>query len=359
VPATPSNHRKLARFAESIAIGTAGGFLFNAMHFPAGWLAGAMLFAAAAALAGRTITLPRALARACSIAIGISIGGVVTPETLRGIANWPFSIVMVTVAMAAATLATVTYLTRVHGWNRMTAIFAGTPGGLNQVMALATEEGRDCDIRGVAIVQTLRVVILAVCVPMALSLTGLTGDAKFPAGQVGIAQAPGDFALLVGAATVAALGLVRLGFPGGLIFGPMMVSAALHGGAFIAVTMPTEITSCAMMCLGVVSGGRFTGTPFGLLLGYLGAALGSFAVSLIVAGAIALGVTIVTPLPPSGMIVAYAPGAVDVMMILAFALHLDPVFVGAHHLTRVFVVSLGLPLLVYLFEPRDGKRLRQ
>jgi membrane AbrB-like protein len=356
VPAAPSTSRKLARLAESIAIGAAGGFLFNAAHFPAGWLAGAMLFAAAAALAGRAITLPAPLARACSIALGISIGSVVTPETLSGMANWPLSIVMVTVATAAATLATVTYLTRVHGWNRMTAIFAGTPGGLGQVMALATEEGRDCDIRGVAIVQTLRVVILAVCVPMVLSLSGLAGDARLPAGQVGIAQAPIEFALLVAGAVAAALGLVRLGFPDGLIFGPLMVSAVLHGGAFMTVTMPTEITTCAMIGLGVVSGGRFTGTPFGLLIGYLAAALDSFAVSLVVAGTIALGVTAVAPLPLSGIIVAYAPGAVDVMMILAFALHLDPVFVGAHHLMRVFVVSLGLPLLVYFFEPRDGNR---
>src|SRR5258708_9073011 len=95
-------------------------------------------------------------------------------------ASWPLSIVMVSVAMAAATLATVIYLTRVHGWNRATAIFAGTPGGLAQVMALAAEAGRDCDIRAVAIVQTLRVVILAVCVPAVLALSGPARPSPVP-----------------------------------------------------------------------------------------------------------------------------------------------------------------------------------
>jgi uncharacterized membrane protein AbrB (regulator of aidB expression) len=104
-----------------------------------------------------------------------------------------------------------------------------------------------------------------------------------------------------------------------------------------------------MVGIGTLNGARFTGTPVRLLLGYLGAALGSFAVSLVVAGAIGASVTALVPLPLSDMIVAYAPGAVDAMMILALALHLDPVFVGAHHLTRVLVVSLGLPLLVYYF----------
>ena len=354
MPTTLSISRKLARFGKSVAIGSLGGYLFDAVHFPAGWLAGAMIFSATAALAGRPIRLPAALARASSITLGIAIGGVVTPDTLRGLADWPLSIVMVTVAMAAATLATVTYLTRVHGWNRMTAIFAGTPGGLNQVMVLATEAGHDCDVRGVAIVQTLRVLILAVCVPAVLSFTGLAGAARLPASPIGIMQAPLDFIILTGAAVAAALGLMRLGFPGGLIFGPMLVSAICHGGGLTGVAMPPSLVACAMVGLGIVSGGRFTGTPFRLLLGYLGAALGSFVVALIAAGAIAVGVTAVVPLPLAGMIVAYAPGAVDAMMILALALHLDPVFVGAHHLTRVFVVSLGLPLLVYLFAPRGA-----
>jgi uncharacterized membrane protein AbrB (regulator of aidB expression) len=32
-------------------------------------------------------------------------------------------------------------------------------------------------------------------------------------------------------------------------------------------------------------------------------------------------------------------------MLLALALNLDPVYVGAHHLTRIFFVSLTMPLV--------------
>jgi membrane AbrB-like protein len=265
---------------------------------------------------------------------------------------------MVSISVAAATLATVTYLMQVHGWNRLTAVFASTPGGLAQVMALAAEEGRDCDIRGVAIVQTLRVVILAVVVPAALSLTGLAGPVRLPASPTAVTEAPAAFATLIAIASAVALGLQRLGFPGGLIFGPLVVSAILHGGAFINVTMPFWLANAAMVGLGTVSGGRFSGMPFRLLLGYLSAALGAFAVSLIVTAAIGIAVTLVVSLPVSDLIVAYAPGAVDAMMILALALHLDPVFVGAHHLTRVFVVSLGLPFLAHYFSTSGTKRTK-
>ncbi len=344
----PSLRSRYRNLAESLLIGAVGGYTLDAARFPAGWLAGSMLFCALAALMGRPIHVPQPLARAFFIILGISIGGVVTPETVKGMATWPFSLFMVTVAMAAVTLGTVTYLTRVHGWNRLTAMFASIPGGLAQVMALAAEE-RDCDVRGVAIVQTLRVVILAIGVPAVLSAFGIAGPARLPAGALGVADAPLQFALLVGSCFAAAFGLFRIGFPGGLIFGPMVLSAVLHGGAFVSVTMPFWLASAAMVGLGTVSGARFTGTPFRLLLGYLGAALGAFAVALVVTGAIGIGVTMVVPLPMSDLIVAYAPGAVDAMMILALALHLDPVFVGAHHLARVFVVSVGLPVLSHYF----------
>jgi uncharacterized protein len=259
------------------------------------------------------------------------------------------SIAMVAVSVAAATLATFTYLTRVHGWNAVTAIYASVPGGLAQVMALAAEEGRRCDIRGVAIVQTLRVVILTVVVPLALSLSGRTGAVRLPASAMTAADAPVAFAVLVGAASAAALGMTRVGFPGGLMFGPLAVSAALHGGGFLAVTMPSWLATAAVVGLGTLAGGRFTGLRFRLLLWYLGAALGAFAVSLAVAVAIGIAVSLAVPLPVGEIIVAYAPGALDAMMILALALNVDPVFVGTHHVARVIVVLLGMPFLVRHF----------
>src|SRR5258706_2208910 len=241
MPQASTSRQKLVRVVQSLLIGAVGGFLFNAAKFPAGWLAGSMVFAAAAALAGRPIQVPSALARVCSVVLGIAIGGVVTPEPLRGMMTWPLSIAMVVVSVAAATLATFAYLTRVHGWNTLTAMFASVPGGLAQVMALAAEERRNCDIRGVAIVQTLRVMILTVVVPAGLSLPGRAGAGARPGTPITAAAPPAAFAIEVGAASAVALLLLRLGFRGGVFFGPLVVSAALHGGGFIQVTLPSLV----------------------------------------------------------------------------------------------------------------------
>ena len=46
-------------------------------------------------------------------------------------------------------------------------------------------------------------------------------------------------------------------------------------------------------------------------------------------------------------VLAFAPGAQDTMMVLALALHLDPVFVGALHLSRFLLVSMLVPFLAH------------
>ena len=353
-PSMSSDHLQLIlRLAESSLIAAAGGILFNAAGFPAGWLAGSMVFAGAAALMGRPIFMPTLLARTFYVILGISIGGVVTPQTLTGMASWPLSIVLVCVAMACVTAGTTAYLRNAYGWDSQTALFAGIPGALSQVMALAAE--RDVDLRAIAIVQTMRVVILAVCVPAALGLFGIAGPTRLPTGAMAIADAPAEFVGLVLVSAIIGVGLLRLGFPGGLIFGPMVASAILHGGNFVHLGLPAWVANTAMIGIGAVTGSRFVNTSARLLGSYIGAALGSFAVSIVIAAGFALAAIGLMSVHVSDVIVAYAPGSVDAMMILALAMHLDPVFVGAHHLARLFVVSLSLPILVrWLGRPKDA-----
>jgi hypothetical protein len=118
--------------------------------------------------------------------------------------------------------------------------------------------------------------------------------------------------------------------------------------------MPWWVTNTVMISFGAVTGSRFAGTPLRLLAKFLGAALGSFAVALAVAGIFSAGLVSILSLPIGEVMIAFAPGAVDAMMLLALALNLDPVYVGAHHLVRIFLVSLAMPL----FAHRHARRLK-
>jgi membrane AbrB-like protein len=347
----------LFRFAETMAIATIGGAAFAAVGFPAGLIAGSILAVALAALVGRPVVVPHAVACVAFVLVGILLGAVVTPETLRGIAAWPFSIALLVAAALCMIVATGSYLRFVHGWDRLSALLGASPGSLAQVMALSAEFG--LDLRAIAIVQTMRVLILTVGMPAGLALFGLAvtpGLAPPPAASASYLV---ELAVLGTTAAATALAAARLRFPGGLLFGALAASGILHGTGLVRAVLPWWVAGAAMITLGAVAGARFANTSPRMLLNYLGAAVGSFAVAIAVASCFVLIVTAILPFRVADVVVAFAPGAQDTMMVLALALHLDPVFVGAHHLARFVVVTVSIAVLARrLAGPRVPKHWR-
>lgn len=334
----------LRRLAETLAIGVAGGMAFGLTGVPAGYLSGSILAVATAALCGRPMLVPMPLTRALFVLIGITLGGVVTPETLNGMATYPLSIAVLLVAMTCVGFAAAAYLRIVHGWGKIDAYLAASPGAMSQALALGAELG--ADLRAIAIVQSTRIAIVAIGLPVGLSLFGLAGHAARPDPGPLTLLLLDELAILVVASSIGAAIAHRLRLPGGLMFGAMFTSAVLHGSGLIHATLPWWMTNTVALALGAVIGARFTNTPLRLLLHYLGAAFGSFAVAVTIAAAFAAGVISLLSLKVAEVMIAFAPGSVDAMMLLALALHLDPVYVGAHHVMRIFLVSLTAPLVV-------------
>ena len=334
---------KLRRVAETFGFAACGGLALGLAGLPAGYLSGAILLTAAAALAGRPLLMPQLLTRAIFVVIGISLGAVVTPATLRGVTDYPLSIVLLLAAMACVSLAGGVYLYLVHGWRPLSAYLAASPGGMSQVLVVAAE--LNADLRAIAIVQTLRVVIIAVGLPSGLALLGLAGHAVRPGNGPWSVAVAGELAVLVAVSTVAGLIAFRIRFPGGLLFGAMFASAGLHGSGLVHAHVPPWVANLAMITLGGVIGARFANTPLRLLADYLAAGFGCFAVAVAVAALFAALPVNMLGLPIPEVMIAYAPGSVDAMMLLALALHLDPIYVGAHHVMRVMFVSLVMPLI--------------
>jgi uncharacterized protein len=340
------------RTCETLALGIAGGVSVGLTGFPAGWLSGAILVVSIAAIAGRPMVVPNHVARVTYVVMGISLGGTVTPETVAGMVNWPMSIFLLSIAMALLTVAVTLYLRIVHKWDSSSALLGSFPGGLATVMVLAIEHG--ANVRAVAVVQTVRVVAIALLLPAGLALLGLTGEPLFPAHRSPF-SAPGELALLVVVSTTAAIAAQLLHFPGGLIFGAMVSSAILHGAGWVTVNLPQWLTLTSFMILGTITGTRFAGMDIRTLRHLAAAAFGALIVGIGVAFACAVAAAWLLSLDAGPMTIAYAPGAIDAMMVLALALNYDAAFVGAHHLSRFVLVLAAMPLVVHIMQRMSSK----
>jgi membrane AbrB-like protein len=350
-----SSHGMHAPFATAVtlAAATAGGALLAALAVPAAWLSGSLVAVTALALAGFPARVPNALRRAVFLVLGISMGSAVTPATIAGIATWPVTMALLVLSVPAAMAAVVLYL-HWAGWDREAGLYASAPGALSSVLALAHEAG--VDVRRVAFAQSVRVFLLIVALPGVLSIFDLNmaGAMVVPAPLVG-----GDFGeiLLMAVAGVAA-GLLaeRFSVPGGLIVGSMAASAVLHGTGYVSARMPQYALIPCFVTLGALIGARFIGTDLALLRRLSLDSIGAFLVAVVVTGLFALVAAMLSGESFGKTVVAFAPGALEAMIILAFLLNLDPAFVGAHHLVRFLLIALLLPFAARLLFGRRAKR---
>jgi membrane AbrB-like protein len=347
--AIPSRAKTLS-VLETLVIGSAGGLLSLGAHLPGGLISGAMVATGAAALAGRPLSVPAHVTQTVLVLLGISIGSVVSRQLIQHVSAYPLTIGLLALATFCSTFGSSLYLQRMHGWDRTSAFLAGSPGALSQITILAVERG--ADLPAIAVVQTMRVIILTAALPLVLALTGTAPSAP-PAGFTAVAS-PRELVALIAASLALALVLRLAKFPASWMFGAMIASSVLHGAGWVEGGLPSWMRGVALVGVGSLIGARFARMQAKVLLGHINAALGSFAIAILISGIFVAVIALTTQVRLSDVIVAFAPGAMDSMLALALTLHIDPIFVGAHHLSRFVFVTIATPGIVHLFgRPQD------
>ena len=166
---------KILNTLETLVIGAAGGLLFLWANLPGGLISGAMIAVGIAALAGRPLAVPPILTQTVLVLLGISLGSLVSRQLIQHMSAYPLTIGLLALATFCSTFGSSLYLQRVHGWDRTSALLAGSPGALSQITILAAEKG--ADVPAIAVVQTMRVIILTAALPLLLALTGIAPSA--------------------------------------------------------------------------------------------------------------------------------------------------------------------------------------
>jgi membrane AbrB-like protein len=329
-----------------IGVSACGGLVFAYVGFPAAWLSGGMVAVALLAAANRAVPLAAALRQAALAFAGVGLGSGVTPAMLGSLSRYPASLVILAFALVAITVSAAAYLARMPGWTRETAFYAALPGALSLTLTLAATQG--ADVRRVAVVQVLRVFILIAVLPPLIGTTLAQGQPS----AVRIPDPAGVLLLVTMIAFVAGLALERMGIATGMLLGAIAVSGLAHASGVAPGRLPPWFQISGQVLVGAWTGSRFVGFDWNLLLHSMKAAVGAFFVSFMVAAACAGLATFLLAIPFAETLVAFAPGALEAMTILAFALGLDPLYVGSHHLVRFFLITLLLPFLTPLIFKR-------
>jgi membrane AbrB-like protein len=337
-----------ARFAFAMALAVAAGLAFQAMHLPLPFMLGPIAVLTIASLAGLPVAMPKVLRPPMTMVLGLLLGAAFTPALLSQASGWLVSFAGLIAFIIVAGGACTWYFRRVGGFDPTTAYFSGMPGGLVEMVLFGAEKGGDAP--SIALVHSARILLVVSIMPFLVeALEGVTlgarGVAGAPLATTGLAD--GFWLLVCAFGGLLFAQLVRL--PAKFLLGPMLVGGALHIAGVTTAAPPMEIVILSQLVLGSAIGCTFAGVERRRVLRTLLLSLGATAVLLTVTLVFAFVMARVTGLSPVLLLLAYSPGGLAEMGLIALTIQLDIAFVAAHHLVRVVVVLLAATPAFSLF----------
>lgn len=334
----------MKRPAETLGLATlglAGGWVAKLAGVPMPFLIGslgavAMLVILADKHHARGFAFPEPLRRAFVGVIGALIGATFSPELLTLLPRlWSTLLAIVVFVGLSHWLVFQLYL-RVGGYDRTTALFASTPGGLIESVTIGERAGGD--VRILTLQHFARIVLVVVSVPLLFLI--LSGEKVGSAAGQSLPQKAssyGDIAVIL-VLTAIGLGLgPRLRLPAAHLTGPLVLSAMVHVTGLTTATGPQSLLNLAQVVVGTGLGVMFAGTTLRHLLRAFSLGATAVAVTLGLAALFALALHPISGLETQALFLSFAPGGVTEMGLIALSLGISPVVVAVNHLFRISV----------------------
>jgi len=345
----------------SIGLAVLAALGFQTIGMPLPWMLGPLFLFAVLSFFdltpfGRTLGLPGKLRVFFVPIVGIMIGARVTPGIVAEVARWWPSLLLVLPYMVVVQLLNAQILRRLGGYDRPTAFFAASPGGLVEAVLIGEANGGNGPL--MAIQHFARVTLAVSLIPLMLSL-----ELGQPVGSAAGALISADFhmpgaldVLLLAAAGVAGVFLARgLHIPAAIMVGPLILSAIIHATGMTDAQIPDALLKTAQLVIGTTLGSRFAGPSKRDLIRGLGLSVVTLSCTLAIAFGVALLTSALGLADTMVSFIAFAPGGLVEMGLIAISLDADPIFVATHHVLRIGLAVTIAPWIFRLLYRGKGR----
>jgi membrane AbrB-like protein len=310
------------------------GAAFAWLKTPLPWMLGPLVAMASCNFAGGALRAAPGGREAGQVVIGTALGLYFTPLVAREVAAyWPLLVLAAVFAILLGVFGGWT-LSRIAGTDPTTAFFASVPGGATEMTLQGERLGARPD--RVALAQSLRILLVVMLVPLALTYSGAHGSDNYqPAGMPMRWQ---GLAMLLALSTAAGFALRRLRVPNAFMFGPLAVVIPLTAAELQFSSLPTLLSNCAQVLLGCALGARFERRSLAAAPRYVAGVLASVLVAIALSAGFAAALAWFSGIDWPTLVLALAPGGIAEMCITAKVLQLGVPLVTAAHVVRVLIL---------------------
>jgi uncharacterized protein len=326
-----------------------GGFAFQALGLPLAFILGPMVGSALIANFFAPMKGGRFLRRAGQLFVGASVGAVLSPDVLTELGR--LLPLMAGVALASNLIGLVLALpvARIAGIDRLSAVLSCLPAGMAEMATLARE--LDANEQAVAIIHTLRVIMVLTLIPLWL---GLVAGGVVPLTPPAAFDRAWEILALAAVAGVIAAIATRLRVTNAWILAPMLLSLAVVSRGHLLPPVPAPLLVAAQIAIGASLGLRFR---LNQMKQFPRIALAGLVSGVFLIGAAFIGLASLveglTDLDHVSTILAVAPGGLGEMIASATALGLLAATVAGYQMARSLMTNLLAPLLIRWFVGRN------
>lgn len=339
------------RALSTLSAAVLAGVLCNAAGLPLGWLMGAMLVMVTAAILRLPAVQPDIVMPYVKGSVGAMLGATIPAGLLVSLGEWWLSLIVMFAVMLLGGLLNFTTLRRGFGFGRLDAALCSMPGGIAEMIFLGEQSGGDT--RRIAIVHAVRIALSILAIPLlALWLYDIEVVSRPAVAPPAMSLVDYLWFALCVVCGVAADRWTRL--PLALILVPMVVSAALHLTGLSAFLVPPAVSAAIQVMIGINVGARFIGISLWTLANYIASAATVFGIQITLAVCTSLLLASWTRWDALALLLAYAPGGLAEMSLIALTMGREVAFVAFHHVLRVLSALFAAPLLTSHLQRRSA-----
>jgi membrane AbrB-like protein len=320
------------------------------LHAPAALMLGPLIAGIAFASAGGKVQFPVSVFAVAQGVVGCMIAKMVPLSILGDIAgHWVLFSVGVVAVIAVSSLVG-WWMTRLEVLPGSTALWGVSPGAASVMTYMA--EAYNADMRMVAFMQYLRVVLVAAVAALVARLFGVhsthTPDAIVWFPEVAWLPLGETLALAIAGPWIARW----LKIPAGAFLVPLVLGILVSHVGLVRLELPTWLLAASYALVGWNVGLRFTRALLVHVLRQLPGILACIFVMLALCGGIAAFMVHAAGIDPITAYLATSPGGSDSIAIIAASTDCDVSFVMAMQTVRMIAVILVAPVLTKFIAER-------
>ena len=337
----------------TLLVSYCSGLFFHQLNAPAPYLFGSLLITWLFGLVSRhkiiKPAIPRNFQLCVLICMSVLIGGAFSPSIIDHISKWSITIFTMTIITIISTFTGYLYLTKIRHYDHNLSILCSLPGGQAEIAAVSTQFV-DKDYV-VAFCHLIRVTLVFVLTPLILGF--VKGEQVISESNIELNNLISIFELpikvlvqfvCVGISGYCLAYLSRLPMPH--LLGPMLLSGVLHISGLISIPRIGELVILAQITVASAIAARLSQVKIKELSSYF---IDALLVAIITISTFCITALLLANLGHGDFIkllLAFIPGGLYEVTLLALLFGYDLVFVALHHSIRFILIFLMLPFIV-------------